>query len=361
MDLRVASKLHLLILVSFLFLKARGGSTRSVVFIDGASHKYIRNQQLDGAESNLMALDEVAATTSVLLGFAPPLSLADDSSAKLNKVLLPNPFDRPRAVFMLEVDGVDDTLLSSEKSFKSRVGGASKAEIRLPGEDEVSIVRLDESLDIECNAACLDQELKNLADWLGGSYVDGEMTLPLASGNVLKLHVLKEADLQFASSLVSFLRTIRRGVEIHEDLAGSIVNPAELLIGRFTGIKALEEEYGSGKMVSLGMEVFQTVLTKSFDLLQNSYGGKIVGVVIFNKEHTAHVGAMIDVVFPLRISRWLDEVSQANSTDSVTLVRRTLAWTTGIILLVSTILGVCFLMNMPLTRDTLLYSNVKLD
>lgn len=30
-----------------------------------------------------MALDEVAATTSVLLGFAPPLSLADDSSAKV--------------------------------------------------------------------------------------------------------------------------------------------------------------------------------------------------------------------------------------------------------------------------------------
>lgn len=80
-----------------------------------------------------MSLDQVSAAVSVLLGFAPPPSLPAQSSSKvlqpsipflymspatllnpfinfsypcqLDKLLLPNPFDRPRAVFLLQIDG----------------------------------------------------------------------------------------------------------------------------------------------------------------------------------------------------------------------------------------------------------------
>ncbi|RRT65323.1 hypothetical protein BHE74_00056885, partial [Ensete ventricosum] len=91
---------------------------------------------------------------------------------QLNKVLLPNPFDRPHALFMLEISGIE-------------------------GEDQVSVVPLDEPLDIDCDAACLDKELKDLANWMGGSYVgtiksqDGKLTVPLATGSTLNLHVVK--------------------------------------------------------------------------------------------------------------------------------------------------------------------------
>ncbi|XP_073012743.1 uncharacterized protein [Typha latifolia] len=368
----------LLLLVSFVCLKARAESSRSVVFIDGSSNNYIRDQNPDGAETSSMLLDEVAAAASVLLGFAPPSSLAADSSSKLNEVLLANPFDRPHAVFLLEVNGIDgaDPLLSMDNSkltgsiFKSRVLGPSKAALELPGEDEVSVVHLDESVAAECNAACLDKELANIADWLGGSYVgslesvDGMLTLPLASGKALNLHVEKEAQLQFASGLISLFKSVKRGVEVHEDFAGSIVSPSELIISHFTGIKILQEEYGPGDIVQQAMEVFQTALTKSLDLLYNSHEGKIVGVVISKKEPTPHSGGMIDVTFPTRVSRFLEEGTQAGfpiHTLEVLLVRRSLAWITGIILLVSTLIGVFLLVNMPLTRDTLLYSNVKLD
>ena len=62
--------------------------------------------------------------------------------------------------------------------------------------------------------------------------------------------------------------------------------------------------------------------------------------------------------------RLLEEVkTSSNSTAmaEVALVRLTLAWITGGVLLIATLIGVYLLLNMPLTRDTLLYSNVKLD
>ncbi|KAG1361510.1 hypothetical protein COCNU_09G009730 [Cocos nucifera] len=375
MDFRGIAKLNFLMLILFLCLQARAESSRSVFFLDGSSQRYIRNRPLDAAgETNSMSLYEVAAATSVLLGFAPPSSLPSDSSYKLNEVLSPNPFDRPHAVMILEVRGLKGPLLSTDylntqvgTLFGSWVIGSSKAEIRLPDEDEVSVVTLDEPLDDECNAACVDKELSNLAHWLGGSYLgsieslDGELSVPLPSGSTLKLHLSKKADLHFASSLVSLFRSIKKAVQIHEDLARSSVNPAELLIGHFTGIEALEEAYGPEDITQQGVQLFQTTLAKLFDLLQTAYGGKIVLIIMSNEEPSSHSGAMLDVTFSARISRWLEEESTTNSTSEVLLVRRSLAWITGIILLVSTIIGVYLLLNMPLTRDTLLYSNVKLD
>ncbi|XP_077250778.1 putative galacturan 1,4-alpha-galacturonidase SALK6 isoform X2 [Tasmannia lanceolata] len=103
-------------------------------------------------KSNPISLSEVSAAVSVLLGFAPPPPLPVESSSKLDEVLLPNPFDRPRAVLMLEVKGVKDPSLFIDNS-NSQVSSAlrtkillssSKAEIQLPDEDEVSLVLLDE-------------------------------------------------------------------------------------------------------------------------------------------------------------------------------------------------------------------------
>lgn len=53
-------------------------------------------------------------------------------------------------------------------------------------------------------------------------------------------------------------------------------------------------------------------------------------------------GKKFDVIFtPHHTARWLEEVQALNTTGlEVVLVRRTLAWVTGIILLVSTLMGV---------------------
>ncbi|XP_074584539.1 uncharacterized protein LOC141840450 isoform X2 [Curcuma longa] len=345
MDVRRVGWLCVLFMASTYCLQARGESTGSVVFLDGSSQKYIRT---GGKEATGM----------------------------INKILLPNPFNRPHAIFMMQISGIEEPLKSAgymnKKNgnvFISRISGSSKVTLELPGEDEVSVIPLNDPLDPECDAACLDKELTKLATWMGGSYVgtilslDGKLLVPLSSSSTLSLYVSKKADFQFAVNLVSLIRNVKKSMEIHEDLSGSTVKHSEIMMGHFTGIEALREEYGWGEITQQGVELLHLTLLKLFDmLLQVCYEGKIVGVIISNNDPSSESGMLLDMTHGLRISRLLEESGSTNSTDSeVLLVRRSLAWITGIILLVSTLIGVYLLLNMPLTRDTLLYSNVKLD
>ncbi|KAG6513360.1 hypothetical protein ZIOFF_023684 [Zingiber officinale] len=397
MDVRRIGWLCALFLASTYCLQARGESSGSVVFLDGSSQKYIRasGQEVTG-KVNSLSMHEVAATLSVLLGFAPSSSLLPDSADEINKILLPNPFDRPHAIYMMQISGIEEPLKSAGymnnqngNVFTSRISGSSKVTLELPGEDEVSVVPLNDPLDPECDAACLDKELTKLATWMGGSYVgtilslDGKLLVPLSSSRTLSLFVSKvkpypvppdssllfsvahytfKADFQFAVNLVSLIRNVKKAMEIHEDLSGSTVKLSEIMMGHFTGIEALREEYGWGKITQQGVELLHLTLLKLFDMLQVCYEGKIVGVIISNNGPSSESGMLLDMTHGLRIPRLLEEAGSTNSVDSaVLLVRRSLAWITGIILLVSTLIGVYLLLNMPLVRDTLLYSNIKLD
>ncbi|XP_042517898.1 uncharacterized protein LOC122091814 isoform X2 [Macadamia integrifolia] len=378
MDLRV------LILISILCVQIRAeSSSGSIVFLESSSPRFLRTRSSDVLDEEPILLSDVAAAVSVLLGFAPPASLSDESAAKLNEILLPNPFERPRAAFVLEVHGAEDkqqlfkhfsgpSAAQIGSGFRSGVLGSSKAEIQLPDADEVAVVSLNEPIGFDCDAACSDKEIHELASWLGGSYIiseleplNGELTVPLTSGS-LKLHMSKNADKEFALGLVYMIHNIRRAVEMHEEFSGSMQNPAELMTGHFTGIKALHEQYGPDGITQQGKELLLTSLTKLFDSLQAAYKGQIVGVFFFRGESCPESGSLLDVKFSSRpSSRWLEE--QAGTSNSTTaalellLVRRSIAWITGIILLIATLVGIHFLLNMPLTRDTLLYSNVKLD
>lgn len=74
--------------------------------------------------------------------------------------------------------------------------------------------------------------------------------------------------------------------------------------------------------------------------------GQVVGVIFFN-ESPSETKPMLNLLYTSRPpSRWLEETEgQSNSTAyaEVLLVRRTLAWITGIILLIGTLLGVRFM------------------
>ncbi|CAL2224596.1 unnamed protein product [Prunus armeniaca] len=364
---------YLLTISSFLFSQARAEGTASVFFIDSSTHRFLRSPSSnDVVKPDSMLLPEVSAAVSVLLGFAPPATLSAAGSAKLNEVLLPNPFNRPRAVFVLEVRGIDDPSLVVKdnamfsSAYTAKIDfGSNKADIELPDQGEVSVFSLDEQL-----ADYTVKEIGDFASWMGGSYVvdtleplNGELTIPLANGDNLKLHMSKEADRIFTTSLLSLIRNFRSAMEMHQDLSHSIHSPAELLTGRFDRIKVLQEQYGT-EGAAHGVELLLATLSKIFDSLDDAYKGQIVGAILFNGVAPVESGKMLNVMFTCQPSpRWLAEKEVPKDTKivQVLLVRRTLAWITGIILIISTLLGVCFLLNMPVTRDTLLYSNVKLD
>ncbi|KAK9180354.1 hypothetical protein WN943_029563 [Citrus x changshan-huyou] len=403
MDFPTRRIFHLIVFSSLLCfqIRAQAEPSGSVFFIDNPTRQFIRTpSQNDVAQSRSMSLLEVSAAVSVLLGFAPPASLSADGSSKLNEVLVPNPFDRPCAVFMLEVRGVGDPKLTDDldntqlfDAYHSKIiPGPRKADIQIPDEDQVSVVFLD-----ELSEDRTDKEIRNFASWLGGSYVadtleplNGELIIPVADGDHVKLHMSKKAEKDFALKLLVLSQNIKRAVDVHEHLAQSIRRPAELMMGSFDGIKALQEQYGLGQQ---GMKILLATLSRIFDSLQTAYEGmlllftvyfnlfyglhddlktlpieigQIVGVVFFNETPSPQSESVLNLMYTSRPSpRMLAETEGSRNATlaaaEVLLVRRTLAWLTGIILIIATLFGIYFLLNMPLTRDTLLYSNVKLD
>ncbi|KAJ4887251.1 putative type 1 membrane protein [Raphanus sativus] len=356
----------LIVSILLLTLNFKGEASVSVFFIDGSNNQYLRPPSQQALP---MSLSQVSASVSALLGFAPPATLTPDGSSMLNKILKPNPFERPRAAFVLEIAGADDALvetLPSHSLLGNAVRGSIssdsyKADIELP-ESEVDVVSVNEPLN-----DATDKDMNEFASWLGGSYVAGSaepltglLSIPLAGAANVEFNLEKEAERKFALNLLELYKNVKRAVNLHEDLS----HP-ELTVGRFGGIHALAQEYGQG-MAKKGMNVLLATLSKLFDLLETSHKGQIVGVIVLddrvNQESTnlLSVGSSSSRSYARSMAE-VEGVPSAAIIAQVILVRLTLAWLTGIILLIATILGVYFLMYMPLTKDTLLYSNVKLD
>ncbi|THG00814.1 hypothetical protein TEA_016876 [Camellia sinensis var. sinensis] len=349
----------LLSILSFRSLQATADGTGSVFFLDSSIHQYFRPPLSDSiSETDSMLLPEVGAAVSVLLGFAPPATLSAAGSSRLNEVLMPNPFDRPRSVFMLDVREAEDSQVMVQSAnawfgsaLRSRVlMESNKADIQLPDEGEVSVVSLNEPLSFGSGVELTDKELSDFASWLGGTYVanalkpmNGELTIPLASGARLNLHMSKKAEREFITSLVSLIGNIRMAVEMHQDLSGSMRNPAELITGSFDGIKVLQEEYRTEGVAEQGQELFFISISKIFDSLQAVYKGQIVGVILCNGTPLPESETLLNVMITSRPSaRWLEETTgPPNSTTiaEIVLVRWTLAWITGIILVIATLLG----------------------
>ncbi|CAI9771182.1 unnamed protein product [Fraxinus pennsylvanica] len=338
----------------------------SVVFLDSPTRNYLRPPS---AETDSLTLSEAGAAASVLLGFAPPSTLSAASSSKLSKVLMPNPFDRPRSVFMIEVTGVEDKSAFSRGLRVKIMGGEDRVDVQLSDEHEVSLVSLNER---SSYAEYSDKELSDFASWLGGSYVEdltgplnGELIVPLANDALLRLRMSEKVDMEFTTSLMFLINNIQRAMEMHKRLSESRNSPAELITGRFDGIKTLQDHYGTEGISQNGLELFVTSVLKIYDSLQAAYKGQLVGVVVCGGSHAPASENMLNVTVASRPSaRWLEETEASTAfikIEEVALVRKALAWITGIILLISTLLGIHFLLNMPLTKDTLLYSNVKLD
>ncbi|PWA89839.1 type 1 membrane protein [Artemisia annua] len=364
--------IFLIIISSIFCLQSTADGSGSVYFLDSSINNYFHSPS--SSQSKSMSLPEVGAAISVLLGFAPPSTLSSESSEKLNEVLTANPFNRPHAVFLLEINGFGDKLpdLGSDSDiFSSALKNEvviEDAEIQLSDEDELSLVSLNDPLSADMEFT--DQDLTNFASWLDGSYVTasepltGELTVSLANDVQLELHMSKKADREFIRSIIYLIHNVQRAVQLHEDLPES--TPAELIKGQFDGFKAFQEHYGTNDIVQKGAELLVTSVSKIYDSLQARYKGQIVGVVTFNGSPAKESDTVLPVKFTTRpSSRMLEEVEGSHDAAilivEVLLVRRTLAWITGIILLISTLMGTWFLLYMPITKDTLLYSNVKLD
>ncbi|BAT87696.1 hypothetical protein LR48_Vigan09g180500 [Vigna angularis] len=368
MEFRVSVIWSVVLVVSLFCPQIRGEASGSLTFVDSSSHQFLRARSSNDEQPSFL-LRDVSALVSVLLGFAPPSTLSAASSSKLNKVLSPNPFKRPRAVFLLEVNGINGLgkIAQDSPMFSNSFWSinSDKVDIELPDESDVSVVSLDDQLEL-----WTDKEIRDFSSLIDGSYVpdafvplNGVLSIPLANGASVNFRMSEKAERMFVFGLMSLMHDVKRAIQLHDDLSQTTKSPAELLMGCFNGIKVLQEQYETESIAEHGIEVLYATLSKIVSSLQEAYKGQIVGIIYCHVATTEELEKKFDVIFtPHHTARWLAETSALNATlPEVVLVRRTLAWVTGILLLVSTLMGICYLLNMPLTRDTLLYSNVKLD
>ncbi|XP_019419954.1 PREDICTED: uncharacterized protein LOC109330274 isoform X1 [Lupinus angustifolius] len=370
MEFRVSFICSLLVIFAILSLHVRGEASGSVFFIDGSNFLRHRSSIIE-VEHPSMSLQEVGAAVSVLLGFAPPSTLSAASSSKLNEVLSPNPFNRPHAVFLLEVNGItglekviQDNAMFGNSFWSTDFSGSDKVDIQVS--DGVSVASLD-----GISEDCTDKEISEFASFIGGSYapdalepLNGELTIPLANGASVSLHMSKKSERKFIVGLLSLIRNVKGAIQMHEELSQDRPSPAEVLIGQFNSIKVLQEQYEAESIAQHEVELLLATLTKIFSSLQEAYKGQIVGVIYSHEATLQELSNKFDVNFaPQHAARLLAESEALDVTKiaEVLLVRTTLAWVTGIILLISTLIGIYYLLYMPITRDTLLYSNVKLD
>ncbi|KAL2923386.1 ATP-dependent helicase/nuclease subunit A [Bienertia sinuspersici] len=390
------SWLLFIVFSSILCFQSLADDSGSLFMIDSTTHQYLRSSPRQIDETNSMSGMEIGAALSILLGQAPPPMLSTASSSKLNELLLPNPFDRPHHVFMLEIAlaqgsflhhcffsfhfhsyGLTDILsflsfhlINSQATDYSGIAEFSSAikskvvrndggvKIELSDKEGVSFFSLD-GPDYDSYEAITEKELNKLES------LNGELIIPLPSGVKMTLHMSKKADRKFATGMMYLIDNIRKVTEMTQNMAGSSSNSAELVGGYFDGIKALQEEYGSTEIAQQALELLLTTVSKAVDSLQERHEGKIVTTILLSKAYSSLPQRMLEVTYVSRPYPRLLEESK-NSTNStavaeVALVRGTVAWMTGLVLIIATLIGVYLLFSMPITRDTLLYCNVKLD
>ena len=78
-------------------------------------------------------------------------------------------------------------------------------------------------------------------------------------------------------------------------------------------------------------------------ITNDNWAGQIAGVIFFNTAPASESETMLDIMLTSRPSeRWLEETKTPSigTIAEVALVRLTLAWITGIVLIIATLLGV---------------------
>ncbi|KAE9599184.1 hypothetical protein Lalb_Chr15g0088821 [Lupinus albus] len=91
---------------------------------------------------------------------------------------------------------------------------------------------------------CTDKEISEFTSLIGGSYapdalepLNGELTIPLANGASVNLHMSKKSEREFNVGLLSMIHNAKMAIQMHEDLSQATLSPAELLTGCFNSIK----------------------------------------------------------------------------------------------------------------------------
>lgn len=330
----------------------------SVSFIESTPGSYLRSASSNRLQGSIFSYADVSAVMAVLLGAAPQSSISDESASKLNELVAPNPFHRPNAVLLLtleQIKGVDQRGNSASVSAQHRglQLEATRGLFVLP--EDAMLLSLNTTFQ---ESVVTDGELRELASFLGASYEaskepsSGVLSLGLPDGDMITLDFDKKQDKALGYKLHTLFRHM-------EDVATNLdTRSTGLVAGALTVAKELYEEPDSSVTLREASELLHLVATKVFTYLDTALNGGLVGVIVHAQEQIFDMSLNWG---PSRLQLLQAPSNTITSTVAEVLTETIIAYITGILFIVALIIGTCFLFKMPVTRDTLLYSGVKLD
>lgn len=381
---------------SFLLL-AKVSASPSVLFLDQTEDSYFKGSDaaVAGDESYAMSPGSFAAATAALLGVSVPPHTDAIASAQLNSLLIPDPFNRPRSVLALVLPGADSAMVSNMSAGSVRVV-QSRALTSSPPADASSLMAdvdhelaamwkgsREEGLDLHV-AACSSPDASAAA----AAAAEGSQA-PSAPCDQACIDVLVSADMVGDDESERLQQLMRAAVDTNED------SDSLLLAQLSCVVRAIH----AAAQTSRDTTSVPHLLFASLSSFQHSGGDPSARLSFVLAVVSAHIGAtrtvnkssmVAAVVLPgtpsasalphshplihqaaqaasqqrpgarqLRTVSAAKAAAAAQAVDAKTpadVAAGAVMITTVIVLIVAFIMATAYLFNMPLTRDTLLYS-----
>ncbi|CAI5949435.1 unnamed protein product [Closterium sp. NIES-64] len=367
---------------------AQVAASPAVLFLDQTQGSYF-NRASGSAELAALSTTATAAATAALLGVSVPPNSDAGISAQLNSLLIPDPFNRPRSVFLLNLPGVDFSVYSnvttgSVQVVQSRVLAPTSGVVAeyVADELEAEMIALYRSarleglkvdvatcgwrnadLDVAVESAvaaspCDDVCLELL---MSPASVGDEASQQLRRVLNTAFDANKDSDSNFLANLACVVRAMRSASYDSAELAAH----PHLLVASLAGFQEKQDpQFASARLAF----VLATISAHMSSLRLSDKGSVVAEVVLAGASSAQAAPHLLLQQFVLsgdqrpgaRQLRGVvaaSQVAQAQGLETPAEVLSTaILVATVILLIVSLVLATGYLFNMPLTRDTLLYS-----
>ena len=331
----------------------------TVAFLDGASKPYLK----ESIPSQLSA-DGYSVLQSVLSNEAPPSRVSEDVATEVDHFLIPDVFHRPVATWNVVVLGATPAeLFANKETTDADIPAVKVAEV--VGSSPVSMHRSPTKRVFQsCDISCLAESLGQGAERLGGSYQrQGSADLT----GVLSLAQCSAEGLQLEQGALSFwaaeLGALWRDLLTTPRVSNRPVHYDSALIGLFL----VRQKYG----IDSNAFRFSTCYTAAtLKRLHQIVGEEVNGQLLMSILTQKHIETNVVVEEAMAShGRNLLEIKWYGDNDpNYTALEKTKRFSTNtvayvmfLILLFSGLGSFYAMVNMDFTKDTLLYSQARVD
>ena len=331
----------------------------TVAFLDSSSTPYLKKS----LPSQLSA-DGYSVLQSVLSYEAPPSQVSEDVAKEVDQFLVPDVFHRPAATWNVVLFGATPTeLFANEETTGAEIPAAKVADV--VGSFPVSMhgsptKRVFQS----CDSSCLAESLGQGAERLGGSYkrrgnTDLSGVLSLAQCSAEGLQLEKGALSLWAAELGALWRDVLTTPR----LSNRPVHYDSSLIGLFL----VRLRHGADSKAFRFASCYTAATLKGLhQIVGDEVNGQLLMSILMQKSIEAN--AVVEEAMVAQGRHLLDIMWYGDNDPSYDAIEKTKRFSTNavayvmfLILLFSGLGSFYAMVNMDFTKDTLLYSQAKVD